>query len=132
MLEFWETSPRVTVSGYRRQLAGAKRAQADERERQATELPDAATLVAMVRADGPAVLNRYAEIDDLLSVAECAEWLGLKAGTVYQERKRGRWPKADQTFGQSPAWTRRTLIIHRAKMPGVGHPVSGHRERKTA
>src|SRR6266851_2971833 len=33
LFAFWETWLRVTVTEYRRQLAGARRAQADERER---------------------------------------------------------------------------------------------------
>jgi predicted DNA-binding transcriptional regulator AlpA len=143
LIEFWQTSPRVTVTGYRRQLADARRAEADERARAAydacqnvpmdgTELPDAAALVAMVRADGPEVLDRFgAAVDELLDSAQAAEWLGIKRGTVYQEIKRHRWPAPDRKFGQSGAWTRRTLILHRAAMVGTGAPGQPRAKRKS-
>lgn len=146
LAEFWQKSPRCTVQRYRDQLAAARRAEADERAREAlavsapasqdvpmasTELPDAATLTAMVRADGPEVLDRFAPaIDELLDAGQSAEWLGIKRGTVYQEVKRDRWPAPDRKFGQSGAWTRRTLIVHRAGMVGKGAPKQPRAPRK--
>ena len=137
--EFWESSsPRLTVQAYRDQLAAARREEAEARDRDAlaadapvsqdvpmgtTELPAAADLIAMVRADGAEVLDRFAPaIDELLDAGRSAEWLHIERGTIYQEVKRHRWCAPDGKFGQSSVWSRRTLIVHRAGMVGKGAP----------
>jgi hypothetical protein len=148
LAEFWQSSPRFTVQAYRDQLAAARREESEARAREAladcspvsqdvpmrsTDLPDAATLIAMVRADGPEVLDRFAPaIDELLDAGRAAGWLGIERGTVYQEVKRHRWPAHDDKFGQSSVWSRRTLVVHRAGMVGKGAPGQERAKRKPA
>jgi len=138
LLAFWETWPRVTVTDYRRQLASGRRVHADERERAAAELPTAAELVALARkvtpGERPALLDEFtsAGIDDLLDAEQAAIWLGISVKSVYVESSpsRNRWPVPDRVFGRSKAWTRRTLILHRAAMPGVGAPSRPRAKRR--
>jgi hypothetical protein len=69
------------------------------------------------------------EIDELVSTAEAAMFMGYKNGqTVSRMRIRTRadgsraWAEPDAQFGQSPAWRIRTIVLHQAQAPGRGHP----------
>ena len=86
-----------------------------------------------MRASGAGALDACpAEfLAELLDAAQAAEWLGIKRGTVYQEVKRDRWPAPDRKFGQSGAWSRKTLVLHRAAMVGVGAPGKPRAKRRT-
>lgn len=83
-------------------------------------LPTADSLVALVRASGPDALDAFRpEIDELVDTVTLAEWLGIQPRTIYRERNRKRaqrppWPVPDRIIGRSPAWTYRTIVIHRA------------------
>jgi hypothetical protein len=90
-------------------------------------LPGAAELIALVREKGPATLDAYAPgIDAATDVAGAAAWLGLKPAHISRERSRlrpdgrPRWPKPDYPVGRSGLWTYRTIVLHRAGMPGRG------------
>lgn len=104
-------------------------------------LPDAATLVAVARAAMAATgarkreaasraLNRYAPgIDQYTDMAGAAVFLGLKGkNSIRRRTTRTRadgtreWPEPDETFGRTPVWSYRTLVIHKAESPGQGHP----------
>ena len=112
-------------------------------------LPDAAVLIeaartAMREAQGtrrdPAksanrALDRWAPgIDQLTDIAGAARFLGLKSvhslrRNLWRTRADGTraWPEPDQVFaggfgGDTPAWTYRTIVLHRAEAPGRGHP----------
>lgn len=106
--------------------------------------PDAATLVAQVRKvmsegtaeDAGRLLDQYApEIDELADVSAAADWLGISASSIYRERSRQRadgsaaWPAPDAKFGRSGAWRYRTLVLHRAGMPGRGSAGRGRPRR---
>lgn len=99
-------------------------------------LPDADALlelVGRVRAEGGgeaevrAALDAHAPgIDEMTDAAGAAAWLGISVDSVYRERSRTRadgtpgWPAPDFTAGRSGVWRYRTLIEHRASMPGRG------------
>jgi hypothetical protein len=102
-------------------------------------LPPAAELVALARRHGPAALDAYTPaIDELTDTAGAAAWLGLSAASIYRDRNRLRpdrtpaWPPADRQFGRSPAWTYRTLVLHRLAMPGRGSAGRGRPARDRA
>jgi hypothetical protein len=62
------------------------------------------------------------------SVAEAAEYLGIKPGSVYRYRvdpKRG-FPPEDATFGRSPVWFPATIVAYkdRAVVPAA-QPTDG-------
>lgn len=104
----------------------------------ATELTEVASRAITEGRDPAAALDDYApEIDTLADAGELAAWLGMSRASVYQERSRvnadgsPRWPAADETGGRSGLWRLRTLILHRATMPGQGSAGRG-RPRKTA
>ena len=88
-------------------------------------LPPAADLIAAVRASGPAALDTWAPaIDTLADATTAAAWLGIKPATIYRHRTnppagQPAWPPSD-TPGRSGCWTYRTLVLHRAAMPGRG------------
>jgi len=93
----------------------------------AADLPPAAELVQAVKDNGPHVLASYMPaIDRLADVAAAADWLGISKASIYRERSRTRadgapaWPAPDETAGRSGMWTYRTLVLHRASMPGQG------------
>lgn len=105
-------------------------------------LPPAAQLIAEVRrvlaegylCDADAELNRYApQIDAYADAATAAGWLTasgfrITPDSIYRERLRTRsggepgWPAPDLTAGRSGLWTFRTIVLHRASMPGRGTP----------
>ena len=108
------------------------------------DLPPAPELVAAVREainagqDPAVVLDRYAPAVDVLADASAAgAFLGMSRASVYQERSRcnadgsPRWPASDVPAGRSGLWKYRTLILHRAQMPGQGSAGRG-RPRKAA
>ena len=134
LAEFWSANSRLTVGEYRRQIAAGHRIEADEHEREAVAaVPGAHDLVAAVRASGAGALDACpAEfLAELLDAEHAAEWLGIKRGTVYQEVKRNRWPAPDRKFGQSGTWSRKTLVLHRASMVGVGAPGKPRAKRRS-
>lgn len=105
-------------------------------------LPAAAELAEVVRAaiaagrDPAKALDAYTPaIDVLADAGTLAEWLGMTRASVYQERSRvnadgaPRWPAADVTGGRSGLWRLRTIVLHRATMPGQGSAGRG-RPRK--
>lgn len=100
-------------------------------------LPPAATLITLARTRGPAALDAYAPaIDTLADTQTAAAWLGITPATIYRHRRnpppgQPRWPQPDEIYGRSPAWTYRTLILHRAAMPGRGSAGRG-RPRSSA
>jgi hypothetical protein len=89
-------------------------------------LPPAADLITAVRTHGPATLDTWAPgIDTLADAATAAAWLGIERDTIYRHRTnppagQPLWPDPDYTAGRSGSWTYRTLILHRAAMPGRG------------
>lgn len=102
----------------------------------APDLPPAAELVQAVKDRGPAALDVYAPaIDQLADVAAAAAWLGVSRASIYRERSRTRadgapaWPDADETAGRSGMWRYRTLVLHRASMPGKGSAGRGRPRR---
>jgi hypothetical protein len=110
-------------------------------------LPSAQEAIAAVRSilrdggtveDASRMLDQYTPaIDELADAEASAAWLGLTTGTVYQERSRTRaagiagWPDADLTAGRSGLWRYRTLVLHRAAMPGRGSAGRGRPARRT-
>jgi hypothetical protein len=107
-------------------------------------LPAAADLAQAARdaieagRDPSKALDAYAPaIDTLADAGTLAAWLGMSRASVYQERSRvnadgtPRWPAADETGGRSGLWRLRTVILHRATMPGQGSAGRG-RPRKLA
>lgn len=111
------------------------------------ELPAAETVVDAARKalrggtaeDARRALDAFAPaVDELADVAAAAQWLGMSKASVYRERSRVRadgtpgWPAEDAMFGRSPAWTYRTLALHRAGMPGQGSAGRGRPRRKSA
>ena len=115
--EFWASpgNARLTLTEYRRQLAGAARGQDDERERDAGRLPDAAALAAMIRAEPretwPRLLDQYAPaIDEMLDMAQAACWLGIQVNSAYVAVGRGTWPcpiacSAGAARGRGARWS---------------------------
>ena len=109
-------------------------------------LPPASDLIARARAilraggtveDASRMLDEYAPaVDELADAEASAAWLGITTGTVYQERSRTRasgaagWPDPDVTAGRSGAWRYRTLVLHRAGMPGRGSAGRGRPARR--
>lgn len=97
-------------------------------------LPPAAQLIAEVAAAGARALDRYApQIDAYADTATAAGWLTasgfrITPDSIYRERLRTRsggepgWPAPDLTAGRSGLWTFRTIVLHRASMPGRGTP----------
>ena len=89
-------------------------------------LPPAADLITAVRTHGPATLDTWAPaIDTLADAATAAAWLGIERDTIYRHRTnppagQPLWPDPDYTAGRSGSWTYRTLVLHRAAMPGRG------------
>lgn len=90
-------------------------------------LPPATELIALVRQKGPAALDAYAPaIDVATDIGGAAAYLRIKPTTISSERSRRRpdgtrrWPKPDYPAGRSGSWRYRTLILHRAAMPGRG------------
>lgn len=77
-------------------------------------------------------LDRWAPaIDQLADTSRAAAFLGYTSPhTVKRKRWRTRadgspeWPKPEpgNTFGRSPAWPYRAIILHLAQAPGRGHP----------
>jgi hypothetical protein len=134
--EFWQSSARLTVTEYRRQLADALRVQADEHDRtpEPEGLPPVADLVAMVRKHGPAALDRFAPdlLAELLDTDSAASWIGIQARSIHREKARGRWPASELPVGRSLAWSRRTLVEHLAARTGRGAPGKPRAPRKTA
>lgn len=124
LAEFWESSARLTVGEYRRQVSAARRDQEDQREPETPERPSARDLAGAVSSGDPGALDRLpaAWLDELLDAERAASWLGIATKTVYVDSSRGRWPAADLTLGRSRAWTRRTLVLHLAARPGRGTP----------
>jgi hypothetical protein len=99
-------------------------------------LPPAAELIEAVKTSGPAALDNYApEIDALADVQAAAAYLKISRNSIYRERSRKRadgtpaWPAPDQTAARSAMWTYRTLILHRASMPGQGSAGRGRPRR---
>lgn len=97
-------------------------------------LPAAADLIAAVKATGAAALEAYAPaIDELANAGTLAAWLGIARTTVYQEQSRmtaggmPRWPAPDCT--EARLWRYRTIILHRAAMPGLGSAGRGRPAR---
>lgn len=108
-------------------------------------LPPAAELAAIARAataagaDPSAALDAYAPaVDDLADAGTLAAWLGISRATVYQERSRvnadgmPRWPAPDVTAARSALWRYRTVVLHRAAMPGQGSAGRGRPRRRPA
>ena len=96
-------------------------------------LPPADELIAAVKAaiaagnDPSAVLDQYAPaIDELADAQETAGWLGISRASIYQFRSRTnadgspQWPASDVPKGRSGLWRYRTIVLHRATMPGQG------------
>jgi hypothetical protein len=89
-------------------------------------LPPAAELIAAVRTGGDDTLDAWAPaIDTLADTATAAAWLGIEPATIYRHRTnppagQSAWPAPDYTAGRSGSWTYRTLVLHRAAMPGRG------------
>lgn len=133
LAEFWQSSPRLTVSDYRRQVEAAEREQEDERERAAT-MPGAQDLADAVRSGDTDALDRVPEawLGELLDAEHAAAWLGIATKTIYVDQSRGRWPAEDMKLGRSKAWTRRTIVMHLAARPGKGAPGKSRAPRKTA
>jgi len=107
-------------------------------------LPPCEELVAAVREalqagadeDAARVLEACAPaIDEFAGVVEAAEWLGISPASIYRERSRVRadgaaaWPEPDRVFGRSSVWKYRTLVLHRASMPGKGSAGRGRPRR---
>lgn len=99
-------------------------------------LPAAADLIAAVKATGAAALEAYAPaIDELANAGTLAAWLGIARTTVYQEQSRmtaggmPRWPAPDST--EARLWRYRTIILHRAAMPGLGSAGRGRPARRS-
>jgi hypothetical protein len=94
---------------------------------QQPDLPDVRDLVELVRAQGPGALDQYApEIDALADTARAAAFLGIKPESLSRSRQKIRadgtpyGPVPDQTFGRSPVWRYRTLVLHKVSAPGLG------------
>jgi hypothetical protein len=89
-------------------------------------LPPAAELVALVREQGPGVLDQYApEIDQLADIPAIAGYLGIQPRTIYRERGRKRaggprWPEPEPLPGRSKLWKWRTIVVFRAGAPQNG------------
>jgi len=89
--------------------------------------PNAADLIAAVKADGPGALDRWMPwIDELTDIDGAARFLGIQARSISRARLRIRadktpeFPNPDRIFGRSPAWRFRTLVLARAASPGRG------------
>jgi hypothetical protein len=137
--EFWESNPRLTIGEYRKQLADARRAHDDERDRERQTLPPLPELVAVVREHGPDALRRYPQhlLEELLDSESAAAWIGIQPRSIYREKTRGRWPESDLPTGRSLAlrslaWKRRTIILHLAARTGRGAPGQERAKRKSA
>ena len=101
------------------------------------DLPPAAELIQLVKENGDDALDAYApQIDKLVDSAKAGPWVGIKAGSISRKRQRTRvdgtpeWPAPDDTFGRSPVWSYRTLVVHLAAAPGRGHPGMARGPRK--
>jgi len=76
-------------------------------------------------------------IDQLADAAAIAAYLGISPRSISRIRLRTRadgtsqWPEPDGRFGRSDVWTYRTIILHRAAMPGRGHPGSALGRRRS-
>jgi len=105
----------------------------------ATSLPPAGELAATAKGvlarggsvkDASRALDPWAPaVDELADAAAAARFLGLKVTTVYMERWRGTWPPSDVPLGRSGLWRYRTLVLHRAQMPGRGSAGRGRPSR---
>jgi hypothetical protein len=91
------------------------------------ELPPSTQLIAEVKTGGPTALDKYApEIDQLTDTEGAGQFLGIKDRSVRRSLGRIRadgtpeFAPPDQRFRRSPAWTYRTLVLHRAASPGPG------------
>jgi hypothetical protein len=131
----------VTAAAIRLQLAGrppglpvqdplraigdlAARAERERQGRRLPALPDASTLIRLVRDHGPATLDVYAPaIDAATGIAGAATWLGISPGTIYNSRN---YRRADGTTGwpEGDSWTYRQLVLHRAA-PAPRGPAPG-------
>src|ERR1017187_961274 len=90
-------------------------------------LPTAAELIALVLEHGPAALDAYSPaIDEDTDTAGAAAWLGIERASIWRESHRRRpdapprWPKPDYPASRGGSWRYRTLVLHRASMPGRG------------
>jgi hypothetical protein len=98
-------------------------------------LPPATELIEIARAalaagrDPNDELNAWVPAIDQLADAETfAAWLGIEADSIYQMQTRIRadgstaWPepRPEHVFGRSKTWPYRTIVLHRAAMPGRG------------
>lgn len=100
-------------------------------------LPPAEELVEAVRKNGPGILDSIPGIDDvLLNVKGTAAWINKKPATIYRFRKNPPhgakpWPPSDlpSDDGSHIAWTPRTVVLHRAGLPGEGAPGQVRRRR---
>lgn len=107
-------------------------------------LPDADELIAVAQGalaggtadDARRALDAYAPaVDTLVDAAAAAAWLGISPSSIYRERSRERadgtpgWPDPDRKFGRSGVWSYRTLVLHRATMPGRGSAGRGRPRR---
>lgn len=87
-------------------------------------------------AEANQVLDGYAPaIDEYADAAAAGAWLGMARNSVYRERARTRaggeagWPAPDLTAGRSGLWKYRTLVLHRAGLPGRGAAGRGRPRR---
>jgi hypothetical protein len=92
-------------------------------ENRTPNLPDADTLVDLIRAEGPEALDAYRpEIDRSTDAVSAAAWFGLSPASIQANRNRLRrdgsraWPLPDE----NNQWTYRALVLHRASAPGHG------------
>ncbi len=99
-------------------------------------LPPAHDLIALVRRDGPGVLDGFKpEIDELADTSQIAAWLGIQPASIYRERQRVRehgpaWPSPVPLPGRSPLWTWRSVVLYRAAMPGPGNRTTGPQRKR--
>jgi len=82
-------------------------------------------------------LDAYAPaVDEVADAPAIAEWLGISSASIYRERSRTRadgsaaWPEPDGKFGRSGVWRYRTIVLHRASMPGQGSAGRGRPRRR--
>jgi hypothetical protein len=77
-------------------------------------LPDAGTLIGLVRDQGPAALEAYAPaIDAETDAVGAAGWLGITRQTIYSLRHY-RYADGAPGWPEGDSWTYRQLVIHRA------------------
>ena len=99
-------------------------------------------LIALVREYGPGSVSRLDWLEQVVGYDDAARFLEVGVRTLRTDATRPptkdgtpRMPRPDQRLGRSPGWKLRTLVLHRASLPGQGakgRPKPGSGKRKVS